>query len=365
MAGNTAVPSSVNHTNFIVNNIDLESIKLLNDQADLIYDGTRIKWQHDLRSLKNFVENVAGLIGKWKSPGCTARQFRDSNFDFVMTWYPGKHNSLIFPGKEGELLKKLLLDILQTITADQAGTVTDENISLEDVQLLRDCTEGGQSLLDSKNCNCKLNSKALRDIKSEVASLQRQMESTNTIIDFINAIIESMGAILIPSSSENGRIPYDVRLETFLGEFSVILKEKNMIITALQEKLTKVESERDSLKLASQNLAYNISAKPAVNENIKQANYHSYENANFEIATQGVGDLNKDNNSQTDSIRDEFPMPTTWYEPSNLDSAVADAPAQAKQVHPINSEKILLGYSNYETDLLPSFADRPKIGQIT
>ena len=77
MAGNTAVPSSVNHTNFIVNNIDSESIKLLNDQAYLIYDSTRIKWQHVLRSLKNFVENVAGLIGKWKSPGGTTKQFRD------------------------------------------------------------------------------------------------------------------------------------------------------------------------------------------------------------------------------------------------------------------------------------------------
>ena len=119
-----------------------------------------------------------------------------------MTWSPGKHNSLIFHGKECKLLKKLLLDILQTNTADQAGTVTDENISLEDEQLLQDCTKGGQSMLDSQNCNRKLNSKALRDIKSEVATLQRQMESTNTIIDSINAIIESTGAILIPSSSE-------------------------------------------------------------------------------------------------------------------------------------------------------------------
>ena len=75
-----------------------------------------------------------------------------------MTWYPGKHNSQIFHGKEGELLKKLLLDILQTNTADQACAVTDENISLEDEQLLRDFTKGGQSLLDSQNCNCKLNS---------------------------------------------------------------------------------------------------------------------------------------------------------------------------------------------------------------
>ena len=89
----------------------------------------------------------------------------------------------------------------------------------------------------------------------------------------------------------------------------MILKEKNMIITTLQEKLTKVESERDSLKLASQNLAHNISAKSAVNESFKRANYHSYENAaNVEIVDK---DLNKDNNSQTDSIRDEFPAPTT------------------------------------------------------
>ena len=58
-----------------------------------------------------------------------------------------------------------------------------------------------------------------------------------------------MSAILIPSSSESGRIPYDVRLETFLEEFSEILKEKNMTIITLQEKLTKVENERDLLKL--------------------------------------------------------------------------------------------------------------------
>ena len=64
MAGNPAVPSSVNHTNFIVNNIDLKSINLLNDQAYLIYDGTRIKWQHNLRSLKNFVENKCCWIDR-------------------------------------------------------------------------------------------------------------------------------------------------------------------------------------------------------------------------------------------------------------------------------------------------------------
>ena len=64
----TEIASSSNDTNFIVENADLGSIKLLNIQTYLIYDGTRIKWQQDLRLLKNFVENVVGLSGKWKSP---------------------------------------------------------------------------------------------------------------------------------------------------------------------------------------------------------------------------------------------------------------------------------------------------------
>ena len=57
-----------------------------------------------------------------------------------MFWVSGVfcNNSLTFHGKEGELFKKLLLDILQTNTADQVCSVMDENISLEDEQLSRD-----------------------------------------------------------------------------------------------------------------------------------------------------------------------------------------------------------------------------------
>ena len=67
-----------------------------------------------------------------------------------------------------------------------------------------------------------------------------EMNSVNAIIDSTNAIIESMSAILIPSGPESGRVPYDLRLETFLQEVSVILKEKNKTFTNLQEKLIQV-----------------------------------------------------------------------------------------------------------------------------
>ena len=111
MAVSCVISSSLNHTNFILENVDLEPIRLLNNQAYLTYDGTRIKWAQDFSSLQNFVKNVAGLSGEWESPGGRAKRFNDSNLDFVMTWYPGKLNSLIFHGKEGESFKKFLVRI--------------------------------------------------------------------------------------------------------------------------------------------------------------------------------------------------------------------------------------------------------------
>ena len=88
MAGSCEISSSPNHKNFILENVDLESIRLLNNQAYLTYDGTRIKRAQDFPSLNNFVINVAGLSGEWESPGGREKRFKDSNLDFAMTWYP-------------------------------------------------------------------------------------------------------------------------------------------------------------------------------------------------------------------------------------------------------------------------------------
>ena len=86
-------------------------------------------------------------------------------------------------------------------------------------------------------------------------------------------------------------MPYDVRLGTFLEEFY------HKPIINLQEKLTKAENERDSLKLASQKLDQNIPTKSITNERIKQKNYQSSGNANSELSTRRIDDLNKVNNS--------------------------------------------------------------------
>ena len=40
----------------------MKAIKLLNDQDVLVYGGTRFKWNRDLGSLRNLVENTLGLL---------------------------------------------------------------------------------------------------------------------------------------------------------------------------------------------------------------------------------------------------------------------------------------------------------------
>ena len=97
---------------FGLKNTDICLIKSLNDKAHLIYDGVRLKWTQDFCSLKNFIENVVGLKGVWKSPGGNSKQLTSTNFDLNITWYPGKQNSLLPHGKDGELLKKLLTSVL-------------------------------------------------------------------------------------------------------------------------------------------------------------------------------------------------------------------------------------------------------------
>ncbi len=98
---------------------------MLKDQADLVYDGTRAIWTRDLPSLEKFVENILGLTGKWKSSGGKAKQFNNSNLDLIITWYPGKLNSLTFNGKKAETFKNFLVSVLSTNSVKLTNTDAD------------------------------------------------------------------------------------------------------------------------------------------------------------------------------------------------------------------------------------------------
>ena len=69
MADGSKILNSPILKNFSFDCIDIPSIKSLNAKTVLVYEGTRIKWTNDLKPLKNFVENIIGLVGRWKSLG--------------------------------------------------------------------------------------------------------------------------------------------------------------------------------------------------------------------------------------------------------------------------------------------------------
>ena len=106
--------------------IDMNAIKSLKEQACLVYDGTRIQWNEEFDMLRNFAANTIRLEGRWKSSGGKAKSFVSRNCDFSMTWYPGKLNSLLFFGRDGDFFKKLLVSVLNSDNTTQARTDNDE-----------------------------------------------------------------------------------------------------------------------------------------------------------------------------------------------------------------------------------------------
>ena len=76
--------------------IIIESIK----SKSIAYDGTRIKWCKDYALLKVFIKSAFCMQGKWWSFGGRSKKLDASNADFSIIWYPGKHNTITFKGKQ-------------------------------------------------------------------------------------------------------------------------------------------------------------------------------------------------------------------------------------------------------------------------
>ena len=103
-------------------------------------------------------------------------------------------------------------------------------------------------------CACKVHITDLKNVKSDVAVLHKQIKSSNRVIGSTNSIIESMSAILNPAGAKNRGISYNLRIETLLNEFSLVLNEKNRqlkkrddIFAGLQDKLSKIGDQCQNL----------------------------------------------------------------------------------------------------------------------
>ena len=215
---------------------------MLKEQARLVYDGNHIQWNQQIDQLWNFVTNTVRLEGKWRSPGGRSKRFDGQNCDFSMTWYPGKCNSLLFFGTDRKSFKELLVSILNSDSPKQSKADSDESfattardmvqtvsgVELPDKSFETACGNSVNSKLSFPGCtfSCKEHITDLKNVKSDVAILHKQIESINRVIGSTNSIIESMSITLNPAGADNCSISYDLRIETLLIEFPLFSKRK-------------------------------------------------------------------------------------------------------------------------------------------
>ncbi len=73
-------------------------------------------WIGSYEQLRNFVECVAKLNGKWTSPGGSAKKFTCCSMDLSITRYPGKQNSLILNGEKSLAVTEMLINVCKLLT---------------------------------------------------------------------------------------------------------------------------------------------------------------------------------------------------------------------------------------------------------
>ena len=93
------------------NTADLFNSNKINEfisSKSIAYDGKRVEWCGNYKVLHNFVKLAFDQQGKWRHSEGTSKKFEASTSDFVVTWCPGKLNTLTFKGELGCLAKEHL-----------------------------------------------------------------------------------------------------------------------------------------------------------------------------------------------------------------------------------------------------------------
>ena len=171
--------------------LNKDLVTLLKDLANVIYDGSRLKWCNDLTYLKTFVAEVLCQSGKWCSPGGYSKKFISSNAELTLTWHQGKQNTLLFQGKDGNLVRDKFVSLCraQSCTSklsrgqEQALSI-DSGISMptkdgvnKSVQVCQDSLQNYSiNYLSKCRCSCGVLAADVEGVKLDIIILQSRIE---------------------------------------------------------------------------------------------------------------------------------------------------------------------------------------------
>ncbi|CAB3977786.1 Hypothetical predicted protein, partial [Paramuricea clavata] len=135
-----------------------------------------LKWWGDLGSLKAFVFALFGQDGKWSSPGCSGKAFR--NKSVTITWYVNKR-SLLVSGISGNTLRNRIVNQLKTgdLEESKANCSSNKGISTRDVGIQTDISLVNCSDKDGEfSANtCNMLSVDFEGLKLEVTILESRI----------------------------------------------------------------------------------------------------------------------------------------------------------------------------------------------
>ena len=187
----------------------------------------RVKWLGDLTYLKDFVSSLYGDIGKWNSPGGSAKSFRHEQF--CLTWYANK-KSLLFQGEEGNKLKDLIINCYKNrdLAHDHANTCEQEPIVLVN-------NSSRESPNECQNCSCLL---------AEMTEVNRKIDG---LYEIINNLYQLNTKFVNHESSRNG----DKRSTCELGTQTDLYSEQSVAqhLSVAQTADINLSTEIEGLKL--------------------------------------------------------------------------------------------------------------------
>ena len=259
MAVGHGYTSSVKYSNFCVENLNSHDFRPYKVNYDIVYDGKRLKWNNNYVELRNFLENIVGVSGKWTVPSGNARRFQTSDSELIVTWYRSKQRTLLFQGKDGYLLREFLINVCLNSK--------DISPSPKEVQLLSGQNDSDKCLVGDKTSSVshitptsedtisRTNTSTIKELEDFIDNSFYNVSTIQSPDYTKNSTEVSSNSSLLQQHVEANHEIIEARFTTFKQKIEsemlgllTKLSEQEKIITSSKQQLCKLLGENLNLK---------------------------------------------------------------------------------------------------------------------
>ena len=220
------------------------------------------------------------LNGKWCSPGGGSKRFTSSNAELTLTWYSGKQNTLLFQGKDGNLIRDGCVKFCQTRDGVMKSSCKQVQALSKNSELQRDLI--AQNILESEptsisrpanqvdaasqvcldiigdnsnylsncHCSCGVLAADVEGVKLDITILSNRIDSianANTEYSHKDKEIDRLRSELSIEKARSEKLESELSL--FVKERSLEIEKLNQTIVSLENKIIEHDKSNASLKL--------------------------------------------------------------------------------------------------------------------